>query len=50
VKAYIYSHVWEDWDPVEVQKAGNGLITGKTQVLQIFQAGVSKEHGQEDKP
>jgi hypothetical protein len=34
--------VREDWDPVEVEKAGNGLITCKTQVLGLFQAGVSK--------
>ena len=42
VKAYIYNHVSEDWDAVEVESVKNGLITFKTQVLGLFQAGVDK--------
>jgi hypothetical protein len=40
VKAYIYNHVSEDWDAVEVESVRNGLVTFKTQVLGLFQAGV----------
>lgn len=42
VKAYIYNHVTEDWDAVEVESAKNGLVTFKTQVLGLFMAGVEK--------
>lgn len=42
VKLYIYNHVLQDWDPVEVESAGNGLVTFKTRVLGLFQAGIEK--------
>jgi hypothetical protein len=42
VKAYIYNHVSEDWDAVEVENVQNGLVTFKTQVLGLFQAGVEQ--------
>jgi hypothetical protein len=42
VKAYIYNHVSEDWDALEVESVKNGLVTFKTQVLGLFQAGVDK--------
>jgi hypothetical protein len=42
VKAYIYNHLTEDWDAVEVESVKNGLITFKTQVLGLFRAAVEK--------
>jgi hypothetical protein len=42
VKVYIYNHVSKDWDAVEVESVKNGLVTFKTQVLGLFQAGVEQ--------
>ncbi len=42
VNVYIYNHVTEDWDSVDVEKVDQsaGLITFKTQVIGLFRAGV----------
>jgi hypothetical protein len=39
--AYIYNHVTKDWDPIEPESVdtANKLVTFKTQVLGLFQAG-----------
>jgi len=39
VSAYIYNHITDDWDPVEVESAENGLVTFKTKVLGLFRVG-----------
>jgi hypothetical protein len=38
---YIYNHVTKDWDPIEPESVDttNKLVTFKTQVLGLFQAG-----------
>jgi hypothetical protein len=42
VNIYIYNHVTDDWEPILVEKAENGLVTFKTQVLGLFRAGIKK--------
>jgi hypothetical protein len=39
---YIYNHVTSDWDEIKAEKAENGLVTFKTQVLGLFRAGVKR--------
>jgi hypothetical protein len=34
--------VTDDWEPILVEKAENGLVTFKTQVLGLFRAGIKK--------
>ena len=42
VKAYIYNHLTEDWDSINPESVdmNNNLVTFKTKVLGLFQAGV----------
>ena len=42
VNVYIYNHVTRDWDEIKAEKAENGLVTFKTQVLGLFRAGVKR--------
>ena len=44
VKVYIYNHVTDDWDPLDVESVDqtNKLVTFKTQVLGLFRVGVTR--------
>jgi hypothetical protein len=44
VKVYIYNHVTDDWDPIDVDSIDtvNRLVTFRTQVLGLFRVGVEK--------
>jgi hypothetical protein len=39
VKPYIYNDLTKNWDELEAESVGNGLISFKTQVLGLFRAG-----------
>lgn len=42
IQVYIYNHVTEDWEPLAIEKAENGRLTFKTQVIGLFRAGIKK--------
>ncbi|HUT84244.1 MAG TPA: hypothetical protein VMX95_06310, partial [Thermodesulfobacteriota bacterium] len=44
VKVYIYNHVTDDWDSIDVDSIDtvNRLVTFRTQVLGLFRVGIQK--------